>query len=416
MGCFPAPAQVQAHYLLVPRQPNLRGLMTARTHDAIERPVTISLGIFAWNEERVIAQTLYRLFQQGIFECLRQRNVACEILCLVNGCTDQTPAIARRIFAEQASSHPHGNAFQARVIVLPAPGKLNAWNEFVHTLSAKEARFLVFMDSDIVLDGRECLLQLIATLETSPRAHVSVDRPIKDIAAIPRRSLRHRISLGASRATRSAPAQLCAQLYAMPAHIARRIYLPKDLPACEDGFIKALVTTDFLTSSTQDDRICLAPGAQHTFEAYTSLAALVRNHKRQVMGQTVVHILIDRFLPTLPSAERANLADTLRQKDRHDPDWLKRLLQSHLAERRWFFRLYPHQLGLRLSRLRRLSASDRLRCLPAALASLALELSGSFLGFRALRHGSTHYWPAVQRAPAANPDPRDFTPASQPSP
>ena len=49
--------------------------------------------------------------------------------------------------------------------------------------------------------------------------------------------------------TGSASAQLCGQLYCIRAEVARNIYLPKDLCACDDGFIKALVCTDFLTQA-----------------------------------------------------------------------------------------------------------------------------------------------------------------------
>ena len=61
-----------------------------------------------------------------------------------------------------------------------------------------------------------------------------------------------------SEMTRAAHGQLCAQLYCIRAEVARNIYLPKDLAACEDGFIKALVCTDFLTHEVKPERVRLA--------------------------------------------------------------------------------------------------------------------------------------------------------------
>ena len=123
---------------------------------------------------------------------------------------------------------------------------------------------------------------------------------------------------------------MCGQLYCIRTEIARGIYLPKDLAACDDGFIKTLVCTDFLTRPTEPRRIRLAEAAEHTFEAYASPLAIVKNQKRQIMGQTIVHILVDGYLKTRPLAERSSLAETLQEKDRTDPMWLKRLIPEHL--------------------------------------------------------------------------------------
>src|SRR4029077_14790990 len=126
-------------------------------------------------------------------------------------------------------------------------------------------------------------------------------------------------------------------LYCIRSEIARNIYLPRDLGACEDGFIKALVCTDFLSRPVLADRIRVAEGAEHTFEAYTSPAAIFRNQKRQMIGQTVVHILMDQYLPTLSPQERLTMAEFLRNKDRDDPIWLKRLISSHLRQIRYWW-------------------------------------------------------------------------------
>src|SRR5262249_9645216 len=157
-------------------------------------------------------------------------------------------------------------------------------------------------------------------------AHIAVDQPRKDIEFLPRRTWRQQLSLAASQLTRSSAAQLCGQLYCIRAAIARNIYLPKDLAACEDDFIKTLVCTDFLSHPVWPMRIQTAPDAAHTFSAYTSLAGIYKNQKRQAIGQTMVHILVDDYLKTLAPLQRTHIGETLREKEREDPDWLKRLV------------------------------------------------------------------------------------------
>ena len=357
----------------------------------------VAAGIVARNEESGIGATLQSIFEQSMFGDLNRRGWKCEILCLANGCTDRTAAVAAEIFDKQMRWHPQRAAFGARVVALPERGKINAWNQFVHSLSPKEARFLFLMDADIIIHGRETLWNMLRALEEDAQAHIAVDRPCKHILFKPRKSLRDQLSLAASRLTATAEAQLCAQLYCIRADIARQIYLPKDLAACDDGFIKTLVCTDFLTQPAAPRRIRVAEGAAHIFEAYTSPAAIVKNQKRQIIGQTILHVLVDGYLKNRPLSERAHLAGTLREKDRTDPEWLKRLIRQHLRQTRFWWRLYPGLSSLGFKRLRRLKLRECLLYFPAAAAGSLLALVSGRLAFAALKAGCTNYWPRAQR-------------------
>ncbi len=361
------------------------------------RSAYVSLGIIAWNEAETLAATLDSLFRQSLFAELRARRQVCEILCVANGCTDRTAALASELFAEQARQHPEREGFRCRVEELAKRGKVNAWNQFVHTLSSPEARCLFLMDADIRIHPEETLWNMLQALEADGEASVAVDRPYKDIALKRRKSAKDRLSLAASRVAGSTPAQLCGQLYCIRAEVARNIYLPGDLAACEDGFIKALVCTDFLAHATSPKRIRMAMGAAHTFEAYTSPAAVLKNQKRQMMGQTIVHILVDQYLRSLPGPAREHLAETLRATEAAEPGWLKRLISEHLRRTRFFWRLYPGLLGNRFRRLTAQRGLQRLACLPAALAGEALALVSSALAHRALKRGCTDYWPQAKR-------------------
>jgi glycosyltransferase involved in cell wall biosynthesis len=363
-----------------------------------DREAYVSLAIFAWNEERTIEPMLDTLFRQTLFEELNRRGLCCEIICMVNGCTDRTPEVAAEFLARQIQTHPCRDAFSCRVVNLKERGKLNAWNQFVHYEASGEARFLFLMDADILIHERETLRHMLAALERDAEARVAVDCPRKDISFRGSRGVRNRMSLAASELTGSGEAQLCAQLYGIRTETARNIYMPRDLFACEDGFIKALVCTDFLEHPVWPRRIRLAEGAEHTFEAYTSPRAVLKNQKRQIIGQTILHVLLDQYLITLPASQRRHLAETLRQKDKLDPPWLKRLIQEHLQRTRFPWRLFPNLLRHRFERWARMRGLRRITCLPAAMAGAAAGLIASFMAYRSLKQGGTHYWPQAKRA------------------
>ena len=120
-------------------------------------PICISLGILVWNEEEAIGPALQSVFRQSLFSELRFRRLGCEIMCVANGCTDRTAAIATNIFREQSQTHAFKSAFSCCTVELPERGKINAWNMFIHSLSAKPARVLFLMDGDIVLQDPETL-------------------------------------------------------------------------------------------------------------------------------------------------------------------------------------------------------------------------------------------------------------------
>jgi hypothetical protein len=107
----------------------------------------------------------------------------------------------------------------------------------------------------------------------------------------------------------------------------------------------------------------------------------------------MVHLLVDKFLAALAPAEKARLAETLRNLDATDPRWLKRLVASHLRRTRHGWQLVPGILGFRLRRLARLGGMKRIACLPAALAGVLVTLVACWRARRFLAAGCTEYWP-----------------------
>ena len=388
-------AKVFTHFLIGSYRRKITPRMVNKISNSGSRaaPQCLSIGILAWNEEESIGQALTCLFRQSLFAHLKERHLRCEILCVANGCTDRTAAIAKEIFEAQNKNHPFKETFSGQCIELTERGKVHAWNKFVHELSAPEAQALCLLDGDIVLHHPETLWNMYCLLETNAEALIATDRPLKDLAFKAGRSVRERLSLAMSGMTQAAPAQLTGQLYCIRAAVARNIYLPRDLVACEDGFIKALVCSRFLTEAVSPRRVALAEDASHIFEAYTRPGDIIRNQKRQIMGQTVVHILIDNYLKALPFEEKLHLAERIRKMEREDPDWLKKLIAAHLARIGYFWRLFPDLLTFRFRRLAQLRGGRWLASLPAALAGFVVTLVSGWQAFHSLKSGSTQYWP-----------------------
>ena len=187
-----------------------------------EFPLTLSIGIMAWNEEDSIGPMLESLFGQTVFGRLSSRGEGCEVVCLANGCTDRTVEVARETIAElkRANRIPPGSS--ARVEDIRQAGRNNAWNRFVHEFSGRATRYICLMDADILFNRADTMELVVAALENDPRLGAASDTPVKDIALKGRPTLRERLSLATSDMTGTIQGKLNGMLYCMRAAIARR--------------------------------------------------------------------------------------------------------------------------------------------------------------------------------------------------
>jgi glycosyltransferase involved in cell wall biosynthesis len=360
-------------------------------------PVALSIGIMAWNEEESIRVTLDSLFGQTIFAWLAARGSGCEVVVLANGCTDGTVRVSRHAIEEagRAGRFPGGSG--ARVEDIAQPGRNNAWNRFVHGYSGRETRYICLMDADIVFNRPDTLELVLAELERNPHLGAASDTPVKDIALKERPSMRERISIATSEMTGTIEGRLNGMLYCIRAPIARNLYLPRDVVANDDGFFKAAICTDFFRVPLDPSRVVSVGAATHLYQPYLSLRDVLNNQKRQMIGQTTVHVIIG-YVQALPEAERADLAATLRANEESDPDWLKRLIEAHVARRPHFWSLFPGILGFRWRRLARMRGIRKVTHFPAALAGFLVTLAACWNASRFLRRGVSTYWPKTARA------------------
>jgi glycosyltransferase involved in cell wall biosynthesis len=365
------------------------------TQNAHIKPPRISIAVRAWNEEAVIRRTLESLFDQSLFEELSARGERCEVLCIPNGCADRTAEIAAAVFAEQPHSNPFSGAFACSVRTIREAGRNHTWNAFVHDLSHPETEFLFLMDSDIRFNRRETLFNMYRALLQHAKASIASDQPVKDVSLKLVKSWRDRISLATSEMNGAIQGRMTGQLYCIRAEIARRLYLPKEL-GIDDGFIKAIVCTDFFSKKLNPDRIVLAKDASHVYEAYTAVGDLLKNQKRQMIGQTIVQVLVE-YLKRLPQQQRTNLADTLRRKEEASPDWVARLVAEHLQRVHFFWRLFPDAPSFRFKRWWRMRGMKRLTHLPATLVGFAVTLIACAQAYGHFKRGKMHFWPKPGR-------------------
>lgn len=359
-------------------------------------PIALSIGIMAWNEESSLPVMLDSLFRQTLFARLAERGERCEIVCLANGCTDRTVPVTEDIFRRQREDHRDAAGFHAWVADIKEPGRNNAWNRFVHELSAREARYICLMDADIVFHEPDTLEQVFNALERNPKLLAASDWPVKDIAFKEHKSLRDRLSLSTSDMTGSIPGRLNGQLYCIRSGIARNLYLARDMIANDDGFFKAVITTHFLTAPADPAKTVSIASARHLFEPYLKLSDVLNNQKRQMIGQTTVHVLI-AYLQTLPVEERLDLAETLRRHEARDPDWLKKLIAAHIRRERFFWRIFPDALTFRWRRWAQLPLGRRITHFPAAAAGFVVTLIACYRARRFLTGGVANFWPKAAR-------------------
>ncbi len=366
------------------------------TPSPTENKITLSIGIMAWNEEASIVPMLASLFEQSIFAHLAARGERCEVVCLANGCTDRTVPVAAEIFEKMNRTHPARRGLYARVEDITTPGRNNAWNRFVHEFSAHETRFICLMDADIIFNRPDTLQLVLGELERNPHLGGASDTPVKIVANRARPTMRERLSLATSEMTGTIAGRLNGMLYCLRAEIARNLYLPRDVLANDDGFFKAAICTDFFRAPLDPTKVVSVREATHLYEPYLSLSDVLNNQKRQMIGQATVYVIVD-YLMTLSAWDRGNLAATLQRLEATDPDWLKKLINAHVARTGVFWRLFPGILGFRWRRLAQMSGRQRVTHFPAAAAGFAVTLIACWQAARFLRRGVSNYWPKTVR-------------------
>jgi glycosyltransferase involved in cell wall biosynthesis len=365
----------------------------------------ISIGILAWNEAECIGGTLRSLLEQSLIRELQPSGGwSVEVIVVPNGCSDGTAGSAAAALRQGASALPAA-AFSWRVEPVAEAGKVNAWNLFAHRFSHPAADFIFLMDADIRFEHPDTLKNMVGALLRDAHAAVSVDLPLKHIAAKARKSLADRISLAVSGMTQAAPGQLTGQLYCARGALLRRVHMPLGL-LVEDGFLKQMLCTDLLRKPCDNRLVIRAPDASHVFEAYTGLKDVFFNQRRQQIGHAVYTYLRDYLVERVGEKDAGEI---IAENNARDPDWFRALIRERM-QRGGLWVMYPGAFSVRWRRLRNLSARQALLRFPVALAAFLLDVTVLLAANRRLKSGQlAGVWKdtkstALDQAGAAAPD------------
>lgn len=351
------------------------------SHVRTQRPIALSIGIIARNEEGAIVPLLASLFRQSVFERIAERHERCEILVVANACTDGTVRAAQDVFARLAREHDWAGAWSARVIALPESGRNNAWNRFVHEFSALEARYLVTLHANILLHHCDALSSLVSALDRRRHVNAASGRRCEDLLFKERKTFWERLAVTSPAVDGSAGGQLNGELVCLRADVARRIYLPAGLDAGFDRFLTQVVGTDFFSTRFDPTRIALPPDAAHICAAHVGVREVLDCRKRRMIGQTAAHVLTT-YLAGRPWRERASLVETLRNHEMLDRNWLEKLIAAHVRRRRFFGQLFPGVLRVRSCAL---PGWRRIRQIPETCTGFALTVIACLRAYRLLR-------------------------------
>lgn len=293
----------------------------------------ISIGVFAHNESTTIEAMLADLLRQDLLTETIPSSLHVEIICIANGCTDDTESVAKNTLTLALADHPNREQITWRVDSLPTPGKANAWNYFVHDASHPDAVYLVCLDADIRMPQRSCLKGVLNTLRESPHANIAVDRPVKDImlraGGGPLTRLNRAVTTAKANARTNGPNQIAGSLFCGRADSLRKIWLPTRLVRVMDGFIKAMLITNRFTTPEEQHQLICSTAHYHVFEAYNSIDSLFRHNRNWLVGN-ISNAMLYGYLweHATPECDAGTL---IARRNSTDPNWLRWVINERLT-------------------------------------------------------------------------------------
>lgn len=378
--------------------------------DNSNRLVSAVVGIVAWNEEENIQAAIDSLLQQTLFADLAKKNEVCQIICVCNGCVDNTVSIARNLLEAASRTHPFCSAIAYKMVELEQPSKTNALNHLFQIAAPDDAEMLIVMDADITLHAPASLSNLCAALRANPKAWFSIPAAIKQASSSDASSAVTSLSEKGTAlhavGTPDKPNWVPGQLYCVRRAIAKAIYFPKELMA-EDMFLSMLAHTHFLSNpsaSIDKDTIVKAANASYVFAPYLGVRDILSNQKRQAMAHVIQELLVEWADAELDDSQKGTvaLAKRLEAQDMRDAGWIKQRLETRLQQRKLFWKLLPNMYYTWPLRAAFEGAGrGGISLLPVAFLRTGLHLAGLYLANSAFRRGQTYFWADKRTSEAA---------------
>lgn len=343
----------------------------------------VSIGILTWNEATHIRKTLETLFAQDLIKNVTEK-IQIDIVCVTNGSTDNTSEIAELFFSEMRKTLlANNNTIKCWVHSIEEIGKANAWNVFIHEVSDPQTDYYILMDGDIKILNPSTLSNMIMSLKVDPQAIVSSDYPIKDLELKKNKNFLEFLSIQIGNLNRSSQGLICGQLYCIIGSFGKRLWMPKEL-LIEDGFIKEMVTTNFLMEPINNKKIIKAPNANHSFESYVRISDIYRHLFRQAIGQSMYAILKKWLLEYMKEHKGEDIGILIKNLNQNDPKWLINLVHKYCIKKYWV--VYPGALSYRFRNLKQMSFFQRCCNLPWMFLGLAADLPVILMANQRLKH------------------------------
>jgi glycosyltransferase involved in cell wall biosynthesis len=346
----------------------------------------VSIGIMAYNEAAGIANTIASLLAQSAFHVAAEAAAVSEweIIVVPNGCTDDTDAVSTKALNALVPGIANSKISHA-VRVLKQGGKSNAWNQYIHEMSRKDADVFVLVDADIEFGHPDTVLNCLTELRTNPRAKVVVDLPLKDFLKKPKLSWLESISAKSSGEKLGEPIGIAGSFYCASASLLRQVWMPNGLSS-EDGFLKGMVVTDMFRGEPDLDCVVRAKNATHYYEGLTSLKDIFRHELRMVIGTSLNCYFMWDFLKFAVDPKGPGAGVLIRDQLAADPTWYRRTIENQIKNRGWF--VFPRGMMFqRFTSMRGLNWQRKLRRLPVVLVGTLLDIPTYWMASRKLRSG-----------------------------
>lgn len=294
----------------------------------VTAPVKLDVGIMAHNEAGGIARFLTQLSDQSIFSA---RDIDSRLVLVANGCTDDTVAIARRTIA----GLPIAFSSRIEVIELEKGGKSRSMNHYLRRFTREDSDVIGFMDADIDLPQKDTMLIMARALRDRPDLRVFVSNALSDVTF-------HKLEVGplarlmasGSGSSVDPRKSICGQLFMLRAEFGRKLGLPADLPV-DDGYIRIMALTDFLSQPQDLELIDGDPEAYHVFRTSPrdrTISALLRHNVRIMVGTAINFVLIRKFEREAHGSART--AEILRDAGETE-GWLQAVMREETP-------VFPH--------------------------------------------------------------------------
>jgi glycosyltransferase involved in cell wall biosynthesis len=284
----------------------------------------VDIGLFAHNEQANIVRTLTGLLKQDVGD------LDVRLVVLANGCRDATVEVVRSFIKSEVVKN---EGIRIEVEDLEKGGKSRTWNRFVHSISRPDADVLIFSDADIELPQSDAIRNLVQGLRSDPMLYAFNSHPIKDIVHRPGNlSFLDKLIARGSETLNDWKTAICGSLYAMPAQKARGFHMPIGL-AVEDGFLRAMILTDNMTTN-EDLRRITGGDVFHVFSSERTISALVKHQTRIVIGSAVNAAIFNQLVSLPPTQRQRALIDAT-----HDDGWLTGIIRAQLP--RWPYAWIP---------------------------------------------------------------------------